>query len=281
MELYGSSVGSWCHAALASADAVSALEKLQYRYLNQVWEQDDPRPAHEIVDGLCEWVLDGFLNQESINSIIDHPRFTTHIVTARGRGLNNRPNDWLLAIGMGSSAIGNILYRDLLILGFQRVVFSSGPSRAFSFHDFDTAHVPLTQDLVKPALIASGSIPFLMGGLNFQQGNLPGQYWDGAVIDYHFDFINQTGEGMILYPYFSTSVIQGWFDKKLPWRRTPAEPLRRTVVVAPSNNYLKQLPRGKVPNRKDFTRYNDAERLKNWQTAVERSKVLGAAFEEM
>ena len=75
---------------------------------------------------------------------------------------------------MGSSAIGNILYRDLLILGFQRVVFSSGPSRAFSFHDFDTAHVPLTQDLVKPELIASGSIPFLMGGVNFQQGTLPG-----------------------------------------------------------------------------------------------------------
>ena len=174
MELYGSSIGSWHYAALASTDAVNALEKLQYRYLNQVRGQDDPRPAHEIVDGLCEWVLDGFLNQESINSIIDHPRFTTHIVTARGRGLNNRPNDWLLAIGMGSSAIGNILHRDLLILGFQRVVFSSGPSRAFSFHDFDTAHVPLTQDLVKPALIASGSIPFLMGGVNFQQGTLPG-----------------------------------------------------------------------------------------------------------
>ena len=174
MEPYGSSIGSWRHAALASADAVSALEKLQYRYLNQVWDQDDPRPAHEIVDGLCEWVLDGFLNQESINSIIDHPRFTTHIVTTRGRGLNNRPNDWLLAIGMGSSAIGNILHRDLLILGFQRVVFSSGPSRAFSFHDFDTAHVPLTQDLVKPALIASGSIPFLMARVNFQQATLPG-----------------------------------------------------------------------------------------------------------
>ena len=101
------------------------------------------------------------------------------------------------------------------------------------------------------------------------------------MIDYHFDFINQTGEGMILYPHFGTSVIQAWFDKKLPWRRTPAEPLRRTVVVAPSNNYLKQLPRGKVPNRKDFTRYNDADRLKNWQAAVKRSKVLGAAFEEM
>lgn len=281
MELYGSSIGSWRHAALASADKANAIKQLQYRYLNQTWDQDDPRPAQQIVDNLCEWVLDGFLNQESINSIVDHPRFTTHIVTARGRGLNNRANDWLLGIGMAASAIGNLVHRKLLSLGFQRVVFSSGPSRAFTFQDFDTLHVPLTQDLLKPALLASGSIPFLMRGVNFQQGAAPGQYWDGGVVDYHFDFSNQTGEGMVLYPHFDSSVIKGWFDKQLLWRRTTAKLLRRTVVIAPSDNYIKQLPSRKIPDRKDFFRYNEPERLKHWQTAVEQSKALAAAFEKM
>jgi len=281
VELYGSSIGSWRHAALASADTVDAIEQLQNRYLNQTWDQDDPRPAQQIVDGLCEWVLDGFLDQGSINSIIDHPRFTTHIVTSRGRGLNNRANDWLLGIGMTASAIGNLAHRQLLSLGFQRVVFSSGPSRAFTFRDFNTLHVTLNQDNLKPALLASGSIPFLMGGINFPHGAAPGQYWDGGVLDYHFDFSNQTGDGIVLYPHFGSEVIKGWFDKQLPWRRTTSKLLQRTVVIAPSNDYIKQLPGGKIPDRKDFSHYKEPERLKRWQTALDHSKVLAGAFEKM
>ena len=281
MELYGSSIGSWRHATLASGNTADAIEKLQYRYLNQRWSPDDPRPKQEIVDNLCGWVLEGFLNHDSVNSIINNNRFTTHIVTARGRGLNNRPNDWLLAIGMAASAIGNLMHRELLSLGFQRVVFSSGPPRAFKFKDFNTLHIPLSQELLKPALLTSGSIPFLMGGADLRHVTVPGQYWDGGIIDYHFDFGNQVGDGMILYPHFGTKVIKGWFDKRLPWRTTTAKLLSKTVVVAPSHNYLNQLPGGKIPDRKDFSRYSEKERIKRWQTALEQSKVLATAFGEM
>ncbi len=281
MELYGSSIGSWRHAALASGESADAIEELQYRYLNQKWAHDDPRPTQEIVDSLCEWVLDGFLNEEAVNSIINNNRFTTHIVTARGRGLNNRANDWLLAIGMTASAIGNLMHRELLSLGFQRVVFSSGPPHAFKFKDFNTLHIPLTQELLKPALLASGSIPFLMGGINLRQVSAPGQYWDGGIIDYHFDFGNQVGEGMILYPHFDTNVIKGWFDKRIPWRITATKLLSKTVFVAPSQHYLKQLPGGKIPDRKDFSRFSEKERIKRWHTALEHSKALATAFGEM
>ena len=39
MELYGSSIGSWRHAALAAPDPAQAIETLQDRYLNQTWEK--------------------------------------------------------------------------------------------------------------------------------------------------------------------------------------------------------------------------------------------------
>lgn len=281
MELYGSSIGSWRHAALASPDPVNAIEQLQHRYLNQTWDQHDTRSREEIVDGLCSWVLDGFLTDEVIRAIINHPRFTTHIVTARGLGLNNRTNDWLLALGMTASAAGNLVHRKLLEFGFQRVVFSSGPSETFHFLDFNTVHVPLSDRLLKPALTASGSIPFLMGGVEFQHEAPPGQYWDGGIIDYHFDFMNQTGGGLLLYPHFGRSVVRGWFDKLMGWRRTPSSLLDKTVIIAPSDTYLAQLQGGKIPDRKDFTRYTDEERLHIWRAAVHRSQLLADAFNEM
>ena len=83
MELYGSSIGSWRHAALASGESADAIEELQYRYLNQKWAHDDPRPTQEIVDSLCEWVLDGFLNEEAVNSIINNNSDICHSDTPK------------------------------------------------------------------------------------------------------------------------------------------------------------------------------------------------------
>ena len=57
MELYGSSIGSWRHAALASINPGKAIATLQDRYMNQQWA----RSPSEVVDGLCEWVLDSLL----------------------------------------------------------------------------------------------------------------------------------------------------------------------------------------------------------------------------
>ena len=281
MELYGSSIGSWRHAALASPDPSQALEQLQNRYLSQTWDRNDKRSREEIVDGLCNWVLDGFLTDETIEHIVHHPRFRTHIMTARGIGLNGRANDWLLALGLVTSAATNLLHRKMLELGFQRIVFSSGPSAAFNFRDFNTLHVPLSGSLLRSALLASGSIPFLMGGITLHQETPPGRYWDGGIIDYHFDFKNQTGPGLVLYPHFNQHIIPGWFDKNLPWRRQSTEVLSRTVVIAPSENYLAQLPGGKIPDRKDFNRYDNNERLEIWNAAVERSQLLAEAFSEM
>ncbi|MEM7405319.1 MAG: patatin-like phospholipase family protein [Pseudomonadota bacterium] len=280
VELLGSSIGSWRHAAAAAPDPLAALSDLQERYLNQAWDENDPRRTSEIVDELCAWVVDGLCTEEVARHVCSHPRYTTHVVTARGLGWNGRPAGPRLALGMGVSAAANMLTRNLLGSGFQRVVFSSGPSQAFQFSDFGTRHVGLTASALKRALLASGSIPFLMSGQQDLPGADVGRYWDGGIIDYHFDFANQTGDGLVLYPHFTDAVIKGWFDKALPWRRTPAAELARVVMLAPSRAYLKRLPNGRIPNRKDFKSMRRTDRLKFWNTAMSASQQLADAFAE-
>ncbi len=282
MELYGSSIGSWRHAALAALDPAAAIVTLQERYLNQQWDEQDTRHPSEVIDELCHWVLDGICDSTMVSHLSQHPRFITHIVTARGLGLNGKPKSGALGIGLGLglglSALGNLASRKLLSLGFQRVVFSSGGSVAFRFNDFSNLHVALTPEAVKPALLASGSIPFLMPGQVNVPGGPLGHYWDGGVIDYHFDFVNHKGDGLVLYPHFTDKVIKGWFDKKLPWRVNSASLLDRVVILAPSKSYLASLPYGKIPDRNDFARMSTDERMSYWKQAMAMSEALADGF---
>lgn len=281
ISLYGSSIGSWRHAALASADPGRTLAELQYRYLNQSWADDDRRGPTAIVDELCEWVMDGVLVEGNPESICEHPRFTSHIVTARGRGLNGARFKPVMGLGMGLSGAANALHRPWLSFGFQRVVFSSGETGGFTFRDFDTRHVPLSPDNVRDALLASGSIPLLMSGRRDVASAPPGHYWDGGIVDYHFDFANISTEGLVLYPHFTDHVIKGWFDKPWPWRRNNAALLDRVVIVAPSSDYVSALPHGKIPDRRDFPKMSQQERISFWQTCLDASEQLEAAFADV
>lgn len=281
VELFGSSIGSWRHVAAASPEPVFALTALQERYLNQSWDENDKRSATEIVDELCDWIVDGFCDADVAEHICTTSRFRTHIVTARGRGPNSRPAGPILGTGLVVSAALNFVHRPLLASGFQRIVFSSGDSVAFQFDDFNTAHVALSPAILKPALLASGSIPFLMSGKRNIPGAPPGQLWDGGIVDYHFDFNNFCGDGLVLYPHFSIRTVKGWFDKPLPWRRNRAKALDKVLLLAPSEEYLQRLPYGKIPDRKDFTRLDRSDRLKYWRTAMSRSHALRDAFAEV
>jgi hypothetical protein len=280
MELFGSSIGSWRHAALASPNPAQAIATLQDRYLNQSWDENDTRSPTEVVDELCEWVMDGVLTAEAAEHICQHPRFTTHIVTARGRGLNSSTKRSAIALGMAVAGASNSINRRFLAHSFQRTVFSSGVSTGFQFKDFNTVHVPLSKANLRSALLASGSIPFLMSGHRDIHGAPQGHYWDGGIIDYHFDFDNLAGEGLALYPHFTDSVTKGWFDKALKWRKIRPEVLDRIVLVAPSSSYIASLPNQKIPDRSDFQKFNQDERLLYWYQAIEQSKLLAEAFNE-
>ena len=86
--------------------------------------------------------------------------------------------------------------------------------------------------------------------------------------------------GLVLYPHFTDTITKGWFDKAIRWRRIHPELLERMVLIAPSTSYIASLPHQKIPDRGDFQRFGQDERLQYWNQAVERSKLLAEAFSE-
>jgi hypothetical protein len=184
---------------------------------------------------------------------------------------------------MGIAALGNTLSRRLLKAHFQRVVFYSGqqPSPQLSLDDFQTRYCPLQETNVRAVLHASGAIPFVLTGERDIAGAPPGQYWDGGIIDYHFDLGQYLGQGLILYPHFSTSVIPGWFDKFLPWRQGAIHEVDNLVLLCPSESFVADLPLGKIPDRSDFNKLSHQARVRYWEQCVERSKALAEEFAEL
>lgn len=280
MSLLGSSIGSWRHACLAQTDPVAALDRFQNAYLEQAYSA---RPPPSEISAASAHILAQLLGAEGAAALSDHPRWRTHIVTARGRGPAGARQPALLGAAMGAAALGNTVHRRLLGAGFQRVVFHSGerPAPQLSMADFNTAYTPLRPATVPLALQASGSIPFVLAGERNIGGAPPGHYWDGGIIDYHFDLRQYRGEGLVLYPHFRPDLTAGWFDKFLPWRRSGLENLDDLVLLCPSPQFVATLPGGKIPDRRDFTRLSTAQRVAVWRECVARSEALAEAFQAL
>ena len=139
--------------------------------------------------------------------------------------------------------------------------------------------VPLVLDNAEDALLASGTIPLLATPVRNIAGAPPGNYWDGALVDYHLllPYSRITREDtarrrIVLYPHFNDYVTPGWLDKHLPWRRAPRahDWLADVLLVAPSPTFLATLPNGKLPDRQDFYHYglDHGARIRAWETAI-------------
>jgi hypothetical protein len=208
----------------------------------------------------------------------------SHVVATRlrrDRGLDHGPR---FQIQLGTSATLNLVSRSLLGQSFDRVLFHSTAGRLdgdgvselpseLDFQDFRTHRYALTAERVRPALLASGSIPLLMEGVRTMP-DVPGTLFDGGILDYHFDFGFRRREGLVLFAHFFDRIVPGWFDKPLPWRRPKAASLEDVVMIAPSNAFVASLPGGKVPDRNDFLTLSTGERIDRWREIVARCSVL-------
>ncbi len=271
----GSSVGTWRHACLAQNRPREALDRFEDVYVN--WEYSTRPDTQEVSDASMAMLADIF-GPQGARALIEHPLLHSYIITARGRGLNSARFRPALAAGMGTAALANALRRSLLASQFQRVVFTSPGAPELPFADFATQHATMDEDTVPRALHASGSIPFVLDGERNLRGGPAGHYWDGGIIDYHFDPGPMADEGLLLYPHFRADLTTGWFDKFLPWRRNRAPLLERMILISPSQAFLTSLPQGKIPDRSDFRRLTPAERVSYWRVCVERSKELAEDF---
>jgi hypothetical protein len=151
-----------------------------------------------------------------------------------------------------------------------------------SFDSFHTHEVTLDRGNLAEALLASASIPLVLEGVLDIASAPRGVYWDGGIIDYHLHLPYHRSNGLVLYPHFVDRIVPGWLDKGMPWRRARGEWLDNVILVSPSREYVQALPHGKLPDRRDFARFegDDAGRMKYWRTAIAESGRLGDEFLE-
>lgn len=279
LHLIGSSIGSWRMAAFAQRDPAAALERGVRAYIHD--QKYSAKPSAREVSVVGARVLDVLLGATGEDDILANRAKHVHIITTQGRGLAASNRRVLLAAGMVAAAAGNLVSRRTLGLQMRRFIFhTAGDTTPFAtIADFPTTHVRLTRENLRPALLASASIPLVLEGVRIP--GTPGMHRDGGVLDYHLDLDFGTGDGLILYPHFYPHVVPGWFDKSLTWRRARGHNFRRALIIAPSERFVASLPGGKIPDRKDFYTFPESERIRRWQAALDASEQLGDELREL
>ena len=275
LELVGASIGAWRAAALAQPDPLPALARLQHAYVHEQRYQSRPTPIE--VSHACRRLTAAVLGG---GELVVRDGVALSIITARARGPLAKSESKL---AFGRAMMSNTLSRRRLAAYLQRVAFQAGrPSfLAEPFDDFDLVRVPIDAANQEDALLASGTIPLLCSPVRDIHGAPHGNYWDGALIDYHLllpyqrlaGAVSPAGGGsIVLYPHFNTWVTPGWLDKHLPWRKAPRRHpwLASMLLVAPSPALIDRLPDRKLPDRQDFYRYgaDHAARERAWNGAI-------------
>jgi len=272
LDLVGSSIGSFRHACFAQSDPRAAIERFEAAYIAQAY---DAQPTGAEVSAESVRILDILLGEKGREEIVANPRVRNHVIAARLR------TPLGLHASLGAAAFANVLSRKSLGLLFERALFSTPRAgEGFVFAHFPTAEVELTEINLAAAILASGTIPFVMEGIRDIEGAPRGLYLDGGLLDYHFDFAWQGPQGLILYPHFFEDITPGWLDKRLAWRRVRGEALDRVLMLSPGAEFVRSLPGGRVPDRADFERLSTQQRQARWWEIVRACEALAEELHE-
>lgn len=279
--LIGASIGSWRFAsACLAADAAAGIRRLGELYTAQRFAKGVTMAE---VSRSCVRMLDELLDGRDAD-ILANPHYRLNVVVVKSHGLLAHDRRGTLGLGLSSVIGNNLLGRPRLARHFERIILHDErlPPPLAPLNDFPSRFLALDTGNLRHALLASGSIPMVMEGVRDIPGVGPGTYRDGGLLDYHLD-LPYRGDDIVLYPHFTDRVIPGWFDKGLPWRRGCTTRLQDVLLISPSREYLARLPHGKLPDRKDFTRYlgDDAGRERYWRKAMDESQRLGDEFLEL
>jgi len=280
--LIGSSIGAWRFAAASQNNHKKAIDRFQSGYLDQQYSSN---PGPEEVTRETIRIMDGFLDDRKINEILQHPYMRLNIMAVRSKWAVSGDKKMFLASGLLAAMLFNIISRKLLRFFFERALFYDERTLPpfWKMDGFPIKKIPVKEDNLRKALLASGSIPIIMSGVDNIAHAPKGTYRDGGVIDYHMDipFLGKD-EGIVLYPHYTDRIIPGWLDKKLFWRKPSLSNMDRVLLIAPSEKFIERLPRKKIPDRNDFQHFKgrDAERIECWKTVIKKSERLGHEFLE-
>jgi len=291
VHLVGASIGAWRMATACLNDPRSAFERLEHDYIHQHYElaPGQKRVTAAQVSREFGSSLQAFYGGR-ISEVLHHPRYRLHVITSHGRHVLRREHPLLTPLGYAGAYLSNAVARPALGAWLERVVFSSQGPLPFGTQDFRTRQHQLTENNFMPAVQASCSIPFALQAVHDIPGAEPGAYWDGGITDYHLHLNWQTpmdrtegpNASLVLYPHFQRQVVPGWLDKSLKWRHGPTRFLDHTVVLAPNPEWVRTLPNGKLPDRKDFMTYGQDRqaRMTVWNAAVSAARQLADEFGE-
>lgn len=271
--LLGSSVGAWRFACYAQPDPRAAIERFEAAYLAQRYSE---KPDAKEITSTTVRILDTILGPNGAEDALAHPILRTNVMTVRARHLTASERRPVLAAGLLMAMAANTVHRRTLGAFFERGLFYDARDLP-PFYDitgFPIHRIPLTVDNFRDAVVATGSIPLVLEGVRDIAGAPPGMYRDGGIIDYHLDLPAAAADRIALFPHFFDELKPGWFDKRLGWRRHAAASTDRMLVICPSNAFIAGLPGGKVPDRHDFLRLTEADRVRIWTGVVDACRRL-------
>ncbi len=289
VDLVGASIGAWRMATACLHDSVKAFERLEKDYIHQDYALEPGKkfPTPERISADFGASLEAFYGGR-VQEVLQHPRYRLHIVTSRGRHILGREGQLRAPLGYAGAFFTNVVRRKAMGAWLERVVFSSEagsltePLAALPFRteDYRTRQIALTANNFNPALQASCSIPFVLRAVHDIPDAPRGAYWDGGITDYHLHLDYKADDGIVLYPHFQQAVVPGWLDKSLKWRHGSTRFLDRMIVLAPSEEWIKKLPRGKLPDRTDFAHHgtNLQARVAQWSAATSAAQQLADEF---
>ena len=278
--LIGSSVGAWRFASLIAQGEKKGAEQLAELYINL--------PFHKgmkiaDIEKISRDMLHGILGDQS-EKLVTHPDYHLAIIAAKAEHIFQSDQKLALYSSLLGIIGSNAISRNHLNKFMQRVISQPEHFPQFKIQDdaFTTHYVNFNTNNVADWLMASGSIPGVTPAVKNIADAPQGAYRDGGLIDYHID-LPFDSKGIVLYPHFSDSITPGWFDKMFKSRKANPENQARTLLLSPSAEYLKSLPLGRLPDRKDFVMkgLSDSERKKLWRQSVAESQRMGDEFLEL
>ena len=278
--LLGSSAAAWRFACVSQGKPLEAIDRFQTTYVNQRYSE---KPSTEEITAESVAFLNTFLGDRGEKEILSHPYLRMSIMSTKCRGLTASDRKGVLLPGLLIAALLNIISRRSLGLFFERTLLYDGRDLPpfFNMDGFPIRKIPLTEENLKPALLASGSIPVVMSHVTDIPGAPKGTYRDGGIIDYHMDVpFTKDGDGIVLFPHYMSRIIPGWFDKTLPWRKPTPAHVESLLLLHPTEAFMRRLPYGRAPDRNDFHLFKgrDKERIDFWTKAIQESRRLSEEF---
>ena len=278
--LIGSSVGAWRFASLIAQGEKKGAEQLAELYINLPFHKGMKIAE---IEKISRDMLHGILGDQS-EKLVTHPDYHLAIIAAKAEHIFQSDQKLALYSSLLGIIGSNAISRNHLNKFMQRVISQPEHFPQFKIQDdaFTTHYVNFNTDNVADWLMASGSIPGVTPAVKNIADAPQGAYRDGGLIDYHID-LPFDSKGIVLYPHFSDSITPGWFDKMFKSRKANPENQARTLLLSPSAEYLKSLPLGRLPDRKDFVLkgLSDSERKKLWRQSVAESQRMGDEFLEL